>query len=399
MAIKYYRVRALVGALCLVLGCAHFEAVLSAEPSPPVVQGADTSAKSIELRSFDQSKSASHWALSVEAIALKRSNNSVSQPLVSTLPGSSTFAQTENTPASEIFNSNQFQQGRAVGPKFTLDYIGDSGYGFQLSYFNVQNLNASNTVGPSDSSNWYIMRAPGFWQTQDFAYQGMTWGSTTSLYSTEANAKLKASDSFTLLAGLRWIQLKDSLVGSLSPADQNVPLWKTGGCPPGVFGIGDITLSQTTQACASGVGISGYPPFWSTNTRNNLLGLQLGAQGVFFEIGRLSIGGSLKAGVFNNQATQSNNVSITKIIYSSSVTSNQVAYSGEGIFQLKYLIADGLAIKMGYQLLWLDRVALAPGQIPYVLSGSDPTSVTARGVNTGSNILFQGGTVGMEYLF
>jgi hypothetical protein len=203
MAIKYYRVRALVGALCLVLGCAHFEAVLSAEPSPPVVQGADTTAKSIELRSFDQSKSASHWALSVEAIALKRSNNSVSQPLVSTLPGSSTFAQTENTPASEVFNSNQFQQGRAVGPKFTLDYIGDSGYGFQLSYFNVQNLNASNTVGPSDSSNWYIMRAPGFWQTQDFAYQGMTWGSTASLYSTEANAKLKASDSFTWLAGLR----------------------------------------------------------------------------------------------------------------------------------------------------------------------------------------------------
>ena len=174
------------------------------------------------------------------------------------------------------------------------------------------------------------------------------------------------------------------------------PYGRRGGCPMGAL---DITLSQTTQTCASGISIGGYPPFWSTTTRNNLLGLQLGAQGTFFEIGRLSLGGSLKAGVFNNQATQSNNVSITKIMYSSSATSNQVAYSGEGILQLKYLITDGLAIKMGYQLLWLDRVALAPGQIPYVYSGNNPTNVTARGVNAGSNILFQGGIVGMEYLF
>ena len=399
MAIKYYRLRVLAGALCLVLGCTHFEAVLSAESSPPVAQGADASSKSIEISSFDKSKSASHWALSIEAINLKRSNNSVNQPLVSTLPGTYTFGQTASTPASEVFNSNQLQQGGAVGPKLTLDYLGDSGYGFELSYFNVQNLNASNTIGPSNPGNWYIMKAPGFWQTQDFAYQGMTWASTTSLYSAEASAKFKASDSFNFLAGLRWLQLKDSLVGSLSPVDQNVPLWKTGGCPPGVSGIGDITLSQTTQACASGAVIGGYPPFWSTSTRNNLLGLQIGAQGTILEIGRLSFGGSLKAGIFNNQATQSNDVSITKIMYSASATSNQIAYSGEGAIQMKYLLASDLSIKMGYQLLWLDRVALAPGQIPYVYSGASPTSVTARGVNTSSNILFQGGTVGLEYSF
>ena len=384
----------------MVLECAHCQAVLSAEPSPPVAQGGDASSRSIEIGSFDKSKSASNWVLSIEAIALERSNNSVNQPLVSALPGSYTFGQTAGIPGSEVFNSNQFQQGRAVGPKLTLDYLGDSDYGFTLSYFNTQNINASHTIGPSNPGDWYIMKAPGFWQTQDFSYQGMTWGSTTSLYSAEANAKLKVSDSFTLLAGLRWLQLKDSLVGSLSPADQNVPLWKTGGCPLGGGpGISDITLPQTLQTCASGVGMSGYPPFWSTTTINNLLGLQFGAEGTFFEIGRLSLGGSLKAGVFNNQATQSNSVSITKIMYSSSATSNQAAYSGEGVLQLKYLIADGLAIKMGYQLLWLDRVAFAPGQIPYVYSGSNPTSITARGVNAGANILFQGGTVGMEYLF
>lgn len=93
----------------------------------------------------------------------------MNQPLVGTLPGSSTFGQTANTPTAEVFNSNQFQQGGAIGPQLTLDYLGDSGYGFELSYFNVQNLNASNTVGPSNPGTWYIMKAPGFWQTQDFA--------------------------------------------------------------------------------------------------------------------------------------------------------------------------------------------------------------------------------------
>ena len=86
-------------------------------------------------------------------------------------------------------------------------------------------------------------------------------------------------------------------------------------------------------------------------------------------------------------------------MYSASATSNQIAYSGEGVIQMKYLLASDLSIKMGYQLLWLDRIALAPGQIPHVYSGTSPTSVTARGVNTSSNILFQGGTVGLEYSF
>ncbi|MEI8186326.1 MAG: hypothetical protein WCG19_06500 [Chlorobiaceae bacterium] len=391
MAIKRYGLRSFAGALWLVIGCTPFKAAWSAELTSPVAQGVD---------------SPSHWTLSVEAIALKRSNSSVNQPLISTLPGTFTFGDTANAPTTEVFNSNQFQQDAAAGPKFTVDYRGDSGYGFELSYFNVQNLNATNTVGPANPGNWYIMKAPGFWQTQDFAYQGMTWGSTTSLYSAEANAKLKVSDSFTFFVGFRWLQLKDSLVGSVTPADQNNPVWKTGGCAPAgstqeqiALTVLGTTLSQTTQACASGIAIDGYPPFWSTSTRNNLFGVQLGAQGKIFEMGRLSFVGSLKAGVFNNCATQSDLVSITKIMYSSSATTNKAAYAGEGILQLKYLITDGLAIKMGYQLLCLDQVALAPGQIPYVYSGSNPTSITARGVNVESNILFRGGTVGLEYSF
>ena len=389
------------------MGWTCFSAAIAAEPSLSNLDANNSAPTFLNIGPDDAKRSKPHWTFSVEAISLKRSNSSVNQPLVSTLPGADTFGQTAYKPTAEVFNSNQFQQGSATGPKFTLEYSGNSNYGIELSYFSVQNLNASNTIGPSNPGSWYVMKAPGsFWQTQDFAYQGMTWSSSTSLHSAEANGKFKASDSFSFLAGVRWMQLKDSLVGSVTPSDQNVPLWKTGGCAPAGLTpdqinqfIANTTLSQTNQACASGDAINGYPPFWTTNTSNNLFGLQLGVQGKLLEIGRLSFGGSLKVGAFNNQATQNDAVSITKVMYSTSATVNRMAYAGEGIVQMKYLITDDLSIKMGYQMLWLNQVALAPGQIPYVYSGSSPTSVSARGVNTGSSILFQGGTIGLEYLF
>jgi hypothetical protein len=345
-----------------------------------------------------QSKEERHWALSIEAIALKRSNYSVSQPLVNSLPGNSTtFSGTASSPGVEVFNSNQFEQDIGVGPKITLNYLDDSGYGFELSYVSVLNLNARKTIGPESSPNWYVMRAPGvfpaFWQTQDFPYQGMRWESKTSLYGAEVNAKAKGSKSFSLLAGFRWIKLNDSLVGSLTPNDKNEPIWKTGTCGP------DPTLTAITNACGAGSSVGGYPPFWTTSTSNQLFGLQAGAEGTLFESGRFSVGGVLKAGVYNNRATQTDWVSMQKVMYSSSETTNRAAWVVDTTIQLKYLITNDLSIKLGYNLLWLDKVALAPGQISQTYSGQSPTSLTATGVNTGSNVLFQGGTVGLEYSF
>ena len=48
----------------------------------------------------------------------------------------------------EAFNSSQFQQGFSAGPKIDLIYRGDSGYGVELSYFNIFNQSATNATGP-----------------------------------------------------------------------------------------------------------------------------------------------------------------------------------------------------------------------------------------------------------
>ena len=345
---------------------------------------------------IDQSRGATSWDISIEAIALGRSNN-VNQALVSRVPGGNSFYSTAVENGAEAFNSNQFQQGFAVGPKLTLTYHADAGYGMEVSYFSVANMTASKTIGPDNPGNWLVMKAPGgFWQTQDFPNQGMLWGATTTLYNAEVNARLEISKQSVLLAGFRWIQLSDSLTGSLTPADQNAPSWKTG--PAGGCYGGNPSLYQI-DSCAVGAATNGYPPFWRTSTINNLFGLQAGAEGTLFEVGRFSFGGFLKAGVFNNRASQTGWVSMEKQMYSSDATTNQAAFMGEGGIQIKYAIADDLLIKVGYNLLWLGHVALAPGQIPQTRAGQSPTSITATGVNAGSNILFQGVTAGLQYSF
>jgi hypothetical protein len=153
-----------------------------------------------------QSMQAPRWSASLEAIALNRSNNSVSQALTNTVPAEMNYLQTRSQSLStEAFNSNQFDQGFQVGPRITLNYRDESGNGLELSYFNVRNLNDSRTTGPNGL--WLTMYGPGiFWQTQDFPNQGFTWSSASNLTSAEANAKKEIGKDFRLLAGFRWFR-------------------------------------------------------------------------------------------------------------------------------------------------------------------------------------------------
>ncbi len=309
------------------------------------------------------------------------------QTLVERVPGTVPFLTTYTTPGVEAFNSNEFQQGFAAGPKIGLTYRAESGYGLEISYFNIFTQSASNTTGPDSPADWLVMRAPGaFWQTQDFAYQGMTWTSSTNLYSAEINARRDLSSRVTVLAGVRWLQLNDKLVGTLTPPDMTAPLWK-----------------QTCKTCNifqifPGGTAGDYPPFWTTSATNNLYGVQVGVAGNILELDRFSLDGVLKAGLFDNIASQVTGVSLEKIVYPASATVNRLAFVGEGSLQLKYQLRKDLALKAGYEALWLAGVALAPAQIEETHTSALGV-VSARGVNTGSNVLFQGFTFGLEYSF
>jgi len=339
-------------------------------------------------RPVDRSQSTQRWTVSAEAIVLGRLGG-VSQTLVERLPGSVPFDLTSiGGPAA--FNSNQFQQGLSAGAKLSLIYRGNSGYGVELSYFNISNQSATKVIGPDSPVDWLVMKAPGtFWQTQDFPYQGMAWSAATNLYSAEANGRFDLSGRMAVLTGFRWFQLNDNLVGTLTPPDVTAPTWKKAPFP-------GYTLFQVEQLPPDGPA-GNYPPFWSTGATNNLFGVQIGADGKILELGRFSLDGLIKIGLFDNNADQLTGVSLEKVVYPSQAATNHAAFVSDAALQLKYQLVDGLALKLGYEALWFAGVALAPGQIQE--TATTPSNVTARGVNDRSTVFFQGATAGLEYSF
>ena len=306
-------------------------------------------------------ESAPRWTVSAEAIVLGRIGG-VNQTLVERVPGTIPFfnppyIDTLTARGVEAFNSNQFRQGFSAGPKISLTYHGDSGYGVELSYFNIFDQSASKTIGPDNPADWLVMKAPGlFWQTQDFPYQGMAWRAATNLYNAEANGRLDITSRVTLLAGVRWLQLNDDLEGTLTPADRSQPTWKQT-YPYYTYNLSQVGLLPLDLPAGN------YPPFWNTSTTNNLYGVQIGADVKVLEFGRFSLDGVIKIGLFDNYAEQSTGVSLKKQVQPSQATTNHAAFVSEAGLQLKYQLTKGLALKAGYEVLWLDGVALAPGQI------------------------------------
>lgn len=119
--------------------------------------------------------------------------------------------------------------------------------------------------------------------------------------------------------------------------------------------------------------------------------------GKILELGRFALDGRLKIGLFDNNATHLTGVSLQKVVYPVSAVTNHLALAGEASLQLKYQLSKKLKLKVGYEALWLDGVALAPGQIQEVYTTQ--SGVRALGVNSTSSVLFQGATFGLEYSF
>lgn len=261
------------------------------------------------------------WSVWADAVAFDRVGTA-QRKLVERVPGGTEFNSIPSTPGRTALKSTDLNQGFAAGMEVGAGYRIDSSHEVSASFFHVGDWDAKRSVGPDNPPDWLVMRAPGnFFQTQDFTYQSMTWDYTSGLYNAELNVRDELSKRLAVLAGVRWLQENEHLQGTIPPADRIWPLWKLDGNST----ISDVEKYETRH----GLPAPPFPPFWTTDTTNNLLGLQVGAEGKLIDLGPFCLNGTIKAGGYWNHASQSTVVSIDKILYNAGARADRFAFVGE----------------------------------------------------------------------
>jgi hypothetical protein len=139
---------------------------------------------------------------------------------------------------------------------------------------------------------------------------------------------------------------------------------------------------------------------YTTNTQNSLVGFQVGGDIWYNFIPGVKLGFEAKTGIYNNRAHQNTAILANSLpdTVNEEVLVNRAAYITQLSPQVFYRLNHSWAVRSSYQFMYIDNVALATGNFNPV----PPTSLgvnlgrTPR-INTDSDIILQGFTVGAEY--
>jgi hypothetical protein len=259
---------------------------------------------------------------------------------------------TDALSGAEILNADDLNLHFAVGYDFTLE--GQFGaFGVEARYFGIPDWCADNGLSaPNGSTFWYDTPL----------YVGATTGTvsyTSDLDSVELSFKWYPRERLAILAGPRYFRLDEDM---------------------------DMDL---TSGAVTGENV--------VKTTNSLIGVQVGVEGVFFTIGGFSADGWLKAGYYRNEMSSYVALNDSNGWHASSTSDTERGtFVGDLGINLNYAVTPKLLVTAGYQLLWIEKAALAPQQFPAhtLISGVDNTGRTAD-----DDVLYQGIRVGVILLF
>jgi hypothetical protein len=129
-----------------------------------------------------------------------------------------------------------------------------------------------------------------------------------------------------------------------------------------------------------------------SHTNNYLYGFQIGAEPYLMGAGgAIRLDGLIKAGIYANHAAQGSSSPLLGT--NAEARRDFAAFAGEVGLAVVYRINRSFALRGGYELLWLSRVALAPDQ-------SRKTNLAASTADLGLGAAFlHGATASLEFAF
>ncbi|MDX1944420.1 MAG: hypothetical protein SFU86_03365 [Pirellulaceae bacterium] len=195
-------------------------------------------------------------------------------------------------------------------------------------------------VGPGSTLEPFIPAGPGIAISQ---YK-------SDIFSIEGNVRFRRSDRFSWIAGVRYINLNETMVATVAPA-------------AGEVAIGAVQVS------------------------NNLFGSQLGASAILAQGGRWTVNGVARAGIYYNDASNVVAGVLGTTPFLSQQDANPIAFEADTQLMATYWITDHLGLRFGYQVMVFDNVAVVPTQ---------PSSLLGNGIDTNSTPFWHGALVQAE---
>ena len=250
-------------------------------------------------------------------------------------------------------NANQFDFDYELGVDVSLGRRFGDGYDFELRYFGIDSWRESLTSAyalPAAVGNTPIVIAG----QARFDY-------ASELYNGEFNLGRQYSPNLRVFTGFRMLELNERL---------------------------DIFIDAGGDSNAIG------------DANNYLYGWQLGADGSLTNAANpLQINVIGKAGIYHNNAEIRGERYFPPFgaLQASAVDEQDVtAFVGELQILGTYPLTNRLAVRGGYQLLFVDGVALASDQLNHI--GSLAVGVATADLDR-SSVLYQGALLGLEYVW
>jgi hypothetical protein len=292
--------------------------------------------------SLDDCPSGSGWRFYAGAILLDRSS-----------PGDLPLMQDTTDPTRQL-NADDFHFGFEAGWDTSLAYRMARGSEVEARFFIVDSWNEAAAVA-TNSTLLNPLRINNNPPTFAGATQTIDANLGSDLLSVEVNWLEPVHDNWSLILGFRHAELDELLHAQLNAGPQTF--------------------------------------LYDTTTANRLDGFQLGAASRDFCLGHVLANASLKAGIYHNSADHVTTFNTGVVTQTASGSASDVSFLGELAVAVKYCVTEGIAVRAGYNVIWLESVALAPDQIPAT------DLFTGTGISNGGSVFYHGAVFGVEIGF